>query len=252
MIKRTHPTKALFGALLLLAFSGVGSTLLGQVLPESVFAVVTHKGGLAARLAHNHLVVAETFAADLTFSPDDLSATTFRFSAKTLDLSIDDTTRIADLGPRIIELGLVDGMAKLSDDQREEIRGKMLDKKQLDAEGYPELSVVLGSVMASDTLIGPQAFTHQAMIQVTIHGTTVERPVAVRYVVEGEILRIEGTGTFHFKDFGIKPFSAFLGSVKVQNEFELYLDLKWALPQPPEEGPIGNGSIGTKEPEHNR
>jgi hypothetical protein len=51
-------------------------------------------------------------------------------------------------------------------------------------------------------------------------------PAAVRYTSEGDALTIEGVGSARFTDFGIKPFSAFMGAVKNLDEFHLYLNLR--------------------------
>lgn len=199
-----------------------------QVLPESVFSVVTRKGGVAGRLAHNHLVVAETFLAELTFDDNAPHETTFRFSTTVRELSIDDPDRVAALEPSIRELGIVDDLAYPSQDQREEIREKMLQENQLNAEDFPVLSAQLVSVTPAEASVGGQTFTHQALVQVTIRGETVEKPFAARYEREGDIVRMEAIGSFRFREFDIEPYSAFLGTVKVKDEFEIYVDFRWA------------------------
>ena len=44
--------------------------------------------------------------------------------------------------------------------------------------------------------------------------------------IDGDELSIEAVGEFTFEEFGIEPYSAFLGSVKNKNEFFIYLNLK--------------------------
>ena len=73
--------------------------------------------------------------------------------------------------------------------------------------------------------VGGVTFDHMATVDVTVHGTTVSRDVPIRLEHDGESLRIEAVGRFEFEEFGIKPYSAFLGTVKVKNEFEIYLNL---------------------------
>lgn len=214
--------------------TGILTPAAAQVHSESVFSVVTRKGGVAGRLAHNHLVVAETFLAELTFDASAPHEALFRFSTTARELSIDDPDRVRALEPRIRELGVVQDLAYPSDDQRNEIREKMLHKDQLDADNFPVLSAELLSVTPVETVIGAQPFTHQALVAVTIHGVTVERTFAARYEEEDAALRMEAIGSFRFREFDIDPYSAFLGTVKVKDEFEIYVDFRWT--------PVGGGN----------
>ncbi len=51
------------------------------------------------------------------------------------------------------------------------------------------------------------------------------KPVPARYELADGILTIEAIGAFNFTDFGIKPYSAFLGAVKNEDEFHVYVNL---------------------------
>lgn len=48
---------------------------------------------------------------------------------------------------------------------------------------------------------------------------------AARHEWVDGVLTVEATGAFLFTDFGIEPYSAFLGLVKVADPFHLYLRL---------------------------
>ena len=200
---------------------------------ESLFAVVTHRGGLAGGLAHNHFVTAKEYLASFAFDAADPGRSTLRFSTLVEDLTVDDPQLQAAWIERIRALGLVEEFGDLSEGDRAKVRGEMLDDDQLDPDNFPLIAAVLSGVTEGSTTVGEVAFTHSAAVEVTIHGTTVTRDVPVRYEAEGEGLRIEAIGHFNFEEFGIEPYSAFLGTVKVQNEFEIYLNLL-AEPQQPE------------------
>ncbi|MGI9628911.1 MAG: YceI family protein, partial [Longimicrobiales bacterium] len=192
----------------------------------SIFAVVTHKSGLASGLAHNHFVVADRFLAEFAFDEADPTNSTLRFSTLTEDLVIDDPELQAAWIDRIRALGLVDEFGDLDEGNRAKVRAQMLHEDQLDPENYSVIGAQVTSIAASTTEIGEVQFDLMATVDVTIHGTTVTREVPVRYERSGEALAIEGVGRFQFEEFGIKPYSAFLGTVKVQNDFEIYLNLK--------------------------
>jgi len=67
-------------------------------------------------------------------------------------------------------------------------------------------------------------FTHQAQVALTVHRTTVIRPAVVRFDELGDEMRIEAVGQFRFTDFGIEPYSAFLGAVKHLDGFYVYVN----------------------------
>jgi polyisoprenoid-binding protein YceI len=60
----------------------------------------------------------------------------------------------------------------------------------------------------------------------SIHGTSRGVTVLVKVTDDGR----RGTGTLDLKtsDFGIGPYSAFLGAVKVKDDVKLHLDLRTA------------------------
>ena len=199
---------------------------------ESLFAVITHRGGLAGGLAHNHFVTADDYLASFAFDAADPTGSTLRFSTYVEDLTVDDPELQAAWIERIRTLDIVDEFGDLSEGDRSKVRGEMLDEDQLDPDNFPLIAAVLQGVAEESTQVGEVEFTHLATVEVTIHGTTVVREVPVRYEAEGDGLRIEAVGSFTFEEFGIEPYSAFLGTVKVQNEFEIYLNLR-AEPPPP-------------------
>ena len=99
----------MYALFLLLALPTVGlsseatvdDTLLARwtvVQEESVFAAVTQKEGFAARLAHNHLIVARAYSARLDFDPENPDETEFELKAQAPDLIVDDPEGARALG----------------------------------------------------------------------------------------------------------------------------------------------------------
>ncbi len=60
--------------------------------------------------------------------------------------------------------------------------------------------------------------------ELTLHGTT--RPVAFDVTVAND-KEVTGKITLSQKDFGIKPYKALLGTLKVKNELDIAFDFKW-------------------------
>lgn len=191
-----------------------------RVLPdESGFAIVTHKGGIAAGFAHNHLVVARDYEASLDFEPDRPEAARFEFRADAEKLAFDEAAEQARWYPLVERFGVLDEPFKdVSDKHRAEIRETALGAAQLDAESHPHLSASVVSVEPS----GDEELPWRVTLAFEAHGVRVERPVAARYEVgDAGRVTIEATGEFQFTDFGIKPYKAMMGTVKNHDEFDV-------------------------------
>ena len=224
--------------LLALSAVGVGADLAAQspdaapwtVLPEeSVFAVVTEKAGFAARLAHNHLIVASDYNVALDFDPDRPSATAFEFEARVAGLLVDSDEERIEWESAIRALDLVSELGTPGEDDRRKIREEMLADGQLDAEEHPTLSARLVAVREEISAFGSVEFSHVAEVEVQIRGQSVVKDVSARFQIDEadeNRVNIEVVGQFMFEEFGIEPYSAFMGSVKNKNEFDIYLSVK--------------------------
>ncbi len=195
-----------------------------KIDPEaSVFAVVTHKAGLAARLAHNHLVVAGDFEASLGFDPENPKATTFRFEASAAQLTVDDPAAQSRWYARIAELGILsEPFGEVSEGDRAKIHKSMVGKKQLDVERHPKIRAEIVSVTKGGSA-QPEGFPFSVRLRVEIVGKSVEKTLAGRFEHHGGRLAFEAFGEFAFTDFGIEPYSAMLGAVKNDDPFHIYV-----------------------------
>ena len=220
--------KALFriGLFALVAASPAFGASLRVVEEGSVFAVVIHKGGLGAALAHNHFVTADVAGAVLEFDAENPLGTRFRLDAKVEELIVDGPGQHERWSSRLLDLDILDDApADLSDSNRDSIRTAMLDKKQLDSRSFPDLRVELESLSRRSSQVGDTEFPLEALLLVRIHGQTRRIKAAVSYRVDGDALRVEGVATAKFSDFGIKPFSAMLGALKNLDELHFFLSL---------------------------
>ncbi len=192
------------------------------VAEESVFAVITHKGGFGSGLAHNHLVVARSPEVELEFDAENPLETRFSVAVEVDDLVADDPELQSAWNARILELGILEEpMEELKEKNRRKVGDAMRGKKQLDAARHPGLTAELGGLIEAPTSHGDTEFPLRADLQVKIRGETRAVPAAVRYEWDGESLTVEAVATAKFSDFGIRPYSAMLGAVKNLDEFHL-------------------------------
>lgn len=200
----------------------------------SLFAIVTHKGGFAAGLGHDHLVVAEGYRARLEFDPADPLGTSFEFEAEVEKLVVDRGDLQQRWYPRLAELAVLDEpFGEVSDKDRRKIREAMLSGKQLDAAHQTRVFARLVGIEEGAAQIGEAAFTHRARLEIEVHGVEIERPVAARYRLADGRLAIDALAELRFTDFGIEPYSAALGAVKNLDDFHLFVHLEAALPKAP-------------------
>jgi len=193
---------------------------------ESILAVITHKAGLASGMAHNHLIAAAGYDAKLEFDEASISSARFELRLRPEDLVVDDPELQNAWLPRIRELGILEEpFGDVSDGDRKKIRKSMLSKKQLDAESFPQITASSLSVRKIAAPTEATSFAYRVTVVLEIHGKRVEREMSARFTLEDGVLSVEAFGVFQFTDFGIKPFSAFLGMVKNHNEFHVYTHL---------------------------
>jgi hypothetical protein len=206
---------------------------------RSVFAVLTHRAGLGARLAHDHLVVARAPAVTLDFDPARPEAARLAVRVNVVALEVDPTAERAALSARLVELGaLAAALPEVDADDRAKVREAMLARGQLAAEEFPEVSAELLSLSAAAA--GARgALDGSARVRVTVRGRAVERAVPVRWEVRAGELAAEALAEFRFTEFGIEPYSTLLGAIRNDDRFHLYVAL---AARPPAEGGAAAGA----------
>ena len=155
---------------------------------------------MGAKLAHDLILTANKWSGTLNVDADNPGASS-------AELTID---------ARSIEIvEAVGGMKSLSDKDRKDI-GKNIDDKVLQTGKFPELKFASTSVSGS-------APNFQAAGNMTIVGNT--KPVNVDLNVNGT--QVVAKTSISQKEFGIKPFSAMMGAIKLRDDvdFELTVDL---------------------------
>jgi len=212
-------------ALLLLYAGFAGSLTAAETwsIPsnEAVFAVVTQRGGIAARLAHDHLITADSFTASLDTGPDGISG--FTFESESAALVVDDPQKRDQLENRLIELGLLNSsFGALSESNREKIREHMLAGDQLGADEFPSIQSKVVSISEKEHEFMGYRYTHRVEIECTVRGVTVNRAVSANIEMNDDHFDVEAVGAFRFTEFDIKPYSGMLGAVKNKDEFYLY------------------------------
>lgn len=189
----------------------------------SVFAVLTHRAGIASSLAHDHLVVANGARAVLEFDALSPETTRFDFTAAVEALDIDAPAHRAAWKNRFRELGIHSGdLPPVADSDRRKVRAAMLGESQLDGAKFPEIRA---EVLALERGSGTGTATWTVPVRLTIHGKTIERRLAATWSLAEGVLSAEIVGELHFKEFGIEPYSTLLGAIRNDDRFHLYVSV---------------------------
>jgi polyisoprenoid-binding protein YceI len=159
--------------------------------------VYTRREGLASRVGHDLTLEASRWNAEVALDPDDITTSTVTANIDGQSLEVLEGTG---------------GATPLSDKDRNDIR-KNITQKVLPS----------GNVTFRSTAVrsgGDGRFTLAG--DLTIAGTT--RPVSIDLTQNGD--RVTGRVRARQSDFGIKPFSAMLGALKVGDDIEIGVDVR--------------------------
>jgi len=168
--------------------------------------------GLFSNLAHDHHFVAGRFRVAAT---------------------LDDARGV--VGPFEVEVdaaSLRDRQPELSDADREKVDAQAASAEVLDAARFPAIRLAPGPAPEAPlrrTADGSLEGSLEGVL--SLHGRS--RPVAVpvHAAREGPGWRVRGAARFLQSDFGIEPYSGFLGTVGVHDEVEVAFDL-FLVPAP--------------------
>lgn len=191
---------------------------------RSVFAVLTHKAGIAAGLAHDHLIVAAAPTVALEFDRERPEATKFTFVVAVETLDVDAPAARAAWKGRLHEIGIHSGeLPPVPDSDRRKVRAAMLGESQLDAAKFPEIRAeVLALERGSSGAAGGGSGGYLTL-RLTIRGRTLERRVQATWAEKDGILEAETAAELHFRDFGIEPYSTMLGAIRNDDLLHLFV-----------------------------
>ncbi len=169
------------------------------VTAESSLSVFVAKAGLFSAFAHDHNIGVKSFSGSVTV-PESGPATLVG-GALALDIEAKSLTVLDQ---------------KVSDKDRAEITSSM-HNAVLESEKYPKITFKSASVSGLKQM-GENSYSFTVNGDLTLHGTTKRIAVPVSATITPQQLRATGKYTLRQTDFGIKPYSAAGGAVKVKDE----------------------------------
>lgn len=194
---------------------------------DSVFAIVTQRAGVAAKLAHDHFIAARAFDAKLSADSSNLNKGSFEFKTKVNDLEVDRADLQKRWYPTVQALGwLSEPFDSLKDSDRETIRENMLAPNQLNSEKFPDIVAKIEKITDDASKIGERNYAKKATVAVTIRGKTVTRDFAANINLQAAELQIDAAGALKFTDFGISPYKALFGALGNDDRFYMLVSFR--------------------------
>ncbi len=174
---------------------------------KSQLAVQVLKKGLFSGMAHDHRFVPAEWSATARFDP-----------ARPMD---------AEINVVIMANSLHDDQPKLSPEDRGKVDGLAAGPEVLDASRFREIRFTANRFEPSEPLPGTPARRLQGVLvgTLSLHGQT--RPLSIRVVAttEGGGWRVLAAVSFRQSEFGIEPYSGFLGTIAVHDEVKVVCDM---------------------------
>lgn len=194
---------ALLAALAILFMPAPGTTgpqggrqTFNLIPAESSFWVFVGKAGLFSALAHDHEIGVKSFRGRITISERGIGEAG-------LEMEIDARSLVV--------------LDRKTDDATREKITRTMHTEVLESAKYPNM--FFKSVTVSDLTTGSGGeFRFRLTGDLTLHGVTKRVTIPVSAFLTPGQLRAEGKYTLKQTDFGIKPYSAAGGTIKVKDE----------------------------------
>ena len=166
--------------------------------------ILVWRDGPLARFGHNHVVVGRPRGE--MHAGETAAGSGFQLEIPVDSFAVDPAAARAEEGPEF--------SSAVSDPAREGTRQNMLGQDVLDAAGHPLIRI------ASLALLGPQ-WNPTVTARVTLRGATrdVRFPAAV--FRQGDTLTVVASFVIRQSAFGIEPFSALNGGLRVRDDVDI-------------------------------
>lgn len=172
---------------------------------------LVYRSGLLAMLGHNHVVRAHGISGEIEARPEDFNTSGFQLNIPVSKFEVDNPSDRAKEGKAFAE--------QPSDKAISETRQHMLSDRVLDAAHYPVIKV--RSVSVSGT---PGKAT--LVSQITLHGISKNVTVPTHIEVKGQKLVADGEFRISQREFGVTPFTAAAGTLRVKDEVRVKFHLE--------------------------
>jgi len=183
---------------------------------ESLLTILVFRGGTLAKAGHNHVVAAHDLSGAV-YVPSEVLHSSFELRFAVAQLSVDEPELRAKAG--------ADFPGEVPDSARDGTRHNMLGEALLDAAQFPEITLASEGLEGEDGAQGSRAAGGEAQVQahvkVIVRGQEHSLTVPVRYRLQNDRITADGELPIKQSELGLKPFTAMLGALQVQDEMRV-------------------------------
>ncbi|MDX6498279.1 MAG: hypothetical protein QOG23_1539 [Blastocatellia bacterium] len=174
-----------------------------HLVPEqSKFTVQAFAEGLLSAFGHDPVLAIKDFTGEAEFVPGSFESASLKMTIKADSIVLSTEVKEKD-------------RLDLEQTMREQV---------LEIAKYPEIVFVSSNVSVTRLVEG--RYRARVIGDLTFHGSTQKNLwITSEVTVSGESLRAKGDFSLKQSDFGIKPFSAAGGTIKLKNELKFSFDI---------------------------
>ncbi len=176
---------------------------------QSRVLIYVHRAGLMRRAGHDHVMASEHVNGQVSYSADGESFAELQFPLTDLVVDAPQYRERFDLDPEVSESSI------------RGTRRNMLEKL-LDVDAHPDVRV---------TAVAEVAGAERPTLEVTIElqGATAVYELPVELTIGSETLSVNGQLTIRHSDFGMRPFRAAAGLLRVADEIDIHFEIVAAI-----------------------
>jgi polyisoprenoid-binding protein YceI len=180
-----------------------------EVVPgDSLITILVFRAGALASAGHNHVIASHDLTGTV-YVAGDLMRSSFQLHLPVATLTVDEAALRA-------QQGSADFPPDVPESAKEGTRHNMLSEALLDAAHSPEILLEAGQLEK-----GPQEHSVTAHVVSTVRGAMHGFTVPVSYQLADGTITLTGSFALRQTDLGLKPFSALLGALQVQDQMQL-------------------------------
>jgi polyisoprenoid-binding protein YceI len=176
---------------------------------QSALVVQVFKDGVAATLAHDHVVQARALSGTIAYDPQRPDASSIEVKVEVGSLQADEPATRRKFG--------LEGEPSAKD--RADIEATMKSEGQLAVAHFPAIT------FASTSIAKQPDGRFLVTGRLTIRGVAQEVKFPAQIALDGGLLRGRAQLTFKQSSFGYQPYRAVLGTIKNKDEVILHIDL---------------------------
>ncbi len=188
-----------------------GSTLFSVDDPASRVRLRVYRDGPMAALGHNHVLTPRGITGSIQLH-DDPSRSRLALQFPVAGIEVDD--------PALRTAAGADFSSEISAAGRAGTQQHMLGERVLDAARFPLVTLRSESIARL-----PEGATLRLAMRITVHGRDAVVNVPVRWERQGDLLSAHGEFSVLQSQFGMTPYSAMLGAMRVADRIDIDFDL---------------------------